>query len=96
VAFQWRDARGIRRQGAGFMRDVSVGGLFVLTPSLPPIGTTVQLEICLESPPTDSPITIHAKGQVCRVEPSDQYGAQRGFAASTKRLRLQNRLKAPA
>jgi hypothetical protein len=78
------------------MRDVSVGGLFVLTPSLPPLGATVQLEICLESSPTESPITIHAKGQVCRVVPVDQFGAHRGFAASTKRLRLLNRLKTSA
>lgn len=93
VAFQWRDLKGVPRQGAGFMRDISNGGLFVLTPTLPPIGSKIRLEICLEYSPTDSPIAIFAKGNVCRVEPSEQSGAQRGFAASTKRLKLHRPLK---
>jgi hypothetical protein len=94
VAFQWRDSQGDRRQGAGFMRDVSISGLFVMTPTLPPVGTTIRLEMCLESSPTNSAITIHAKGQVCRVVPNDESGAQRGFAASTKRLKMHNHSRA--
>ena len=96
VAFQWKDSLGNRRQGAGFMRDVSVSGLFVMTPTLPPVGTAIRLEICLESSPTNSAITIHAKGLVCRVVPNDESASQRGFAASTKRLKMHNHSRASA
>jgi hypothetical protein len=96
VAFQWKDSQGNRRQGAGFMRDVSVSGLFVMTPTLPPVGTAIRLEICLESSPTNSAITIHAKGLVCRVVPNDESASQRGFAASTKRLKMHNHSRTSA
>jgi hypothetical protein len=89
VSFLWKDLQGNHHAGAGYMRDVSVRGLFVITPMPPPIGTKVRLEICFESSLTDSPIEIQAKGQVCRVEPDNQNGEHRGFAASTKRFKLQ-------
>lgn len=61
-----------------------------MTDTLPPIDTVLRLEIYLESPRSDSAVVILTKGQVCRVELSDLAGVKRGFAASTKRLRLHN------
>jgi PilZ domain len=90
VAFFWKDLQRSRTQGKGFMRDLSVGGLFVMTDTLPPADTTLRLEIHLEFPRSDSAVVILAKGQVCRVELSDLVGVNSGFAASTKRLRLHN------
>jgi PilZ domain len=88
VSFFWKGLQGKHFRGAGFMRDVSVRGVFVLTPTPPPIGSTIHLEICFESSLTDSPLAILAKGQVCRVEPDNQNGERCGFAASTKRFKL--------
>lgn len=88
VSFFWKE-EGNHHLGAGFMRDVSIRGVFVVTSTLPPIGTAVRLEICFESSLTDSPLVILAKGQVCRVELDIHNGGNSGFAASTKRFKLQ-------
>jgi hypothetical protein len=87
VAFLWKDAQGNVRQGAGLMRDVSVRGLFVSTAAAPPVGTPVRLEICFESAPAEPPVTVLAKGHICRVEEAGN-GKRDGFAASTKRLMI--------
>ena len=94
VDFKWEDADGNDRGGAGFMRDVSLGGLFVMSDTPPPVGTAINLEINPMSASIDSPPFIQAKGQVCRVEPDDQLGMRWGFASSTK-LKIRNRLKLP-
>jgi hypothetical protein len=88
VSFHWKDSEGNIHQGSGFVRDVSICGLFVATLRSPPIGATVRLEVCFDSQVTKSPIAIHAKGRVCRVEGVDLNPERRGFAATTKRLKF--------
>jgi hypothetical protein len=89
VSFLWNGVQRIHHQGAGFMRDVSVCGVFVITSEPPPIGTIVRLEMRFELSLTDLPIAIQGDGRVCRVERTDENDKYWGFAASTKSLKLQ-------
>lgn len=88
VAFFWSDSQRNRSQGRGVTRDLCANGLFVMTDTLPPVHTMLRLEIYFESPGSGSAVVIVSKGHVCRVEPSDPFGVNHGFAASTKSLRL--------
>jgi hypothetical protein len=91
VDFKWEDANGNNRRGAGFIRDVSLGGLFVMSVRPPPVGAAIEFEICIKSSLASSPHLIQAKGQVRRVEVGDQSGMASGFAASAK-LKIRHRL----
>ncbi len=82
IIFNWRDAWGRSRQGAGFTRDISTAGVFVLCSDPPPTGADLSLEALL--PPLETPGTpglqLRAKGRVLRVELE---GDVAGFAASS-------------
>ena len=54
------------RHCEGFTRDISAGGVFVLTSDLLPVGSIVQMEIQL------SPVRVRLRshGQVMRTEPN--------------------------
>ncbi len=71
VIFHWLDKEGVQRQAAGFTRDISTGGIFVLSAESPPIGTGVSLEVAL--PPLEDASRswqLKASGKVVRVEPN--------------------------
>jgi hypothetical protein len=89
VKFEWELADSTVRQGTGFTRDFSAGGLFVMTEDPPPVGTTLNFEVDLKTARLDSTATVRAKGQVERVEITDLAGSLRGFAISTRRMRLE-------
>src|ERR1700688_1423790 len=89
VKFDWELSDGTRRQGSGVTRDLSAGGLFVMTDDLPPVGTTVQFEVDLDTSRLDSAVNVRAKGQVNRIEMTDLKGRVGGFAISTRRMRLE-------
>ena len=62
-------------------RDVSVAGAFILTPTCPPVGTTLKLEISL--PPLYGPtptVQLKGKARVLRIERAAESAAQSGFA----------------
>lgn len=88
VSFLWKDSGGENHQGTGSMRDVCVHGLFVMTLVAPPIGTLIRLEVCFDSSRAESPVSIRAKGRVCRVDSVNQNRERCGFAATTKKLTL--------
>jgi len=89
ATYSWRERAGIRRTGHGTTRDVSECGLFVLTGSLPPEGTTIQFEVSFAFR-DNSQIQMRAKGKVVRVEARGNTERTHGFAAATKVLWLQN------
>lgn len=88
VTYSWKDRPGVRRSAQGTTRDVSECGLFVLTDSLPPLGTAIQFEVSF-SFRDDSRVQMRARGMIVRAEPGDAEKV-RGFAASTKALWMYN------
>ena len=89
VRFDWELADSTRQAGTGITRNFSAGGLFVMTDDVPPIGTTVHFEVDLKTSRLDSTVTVRAKGQVERIEVTGSVGQLGGFAASTRRMRLE-------
>ena len=80
VKFSWEGPRG-SSFGEGMSRDVSVAGAFILTPTCPPVGTTLELEISL--PPLYGPtptVQLKGKARVLRIERAAESAAQSGFA----------------
>lgn len=87
--FSWRDSGGVRWQGKGRTRDISEMGVFVETPDCPPSGAAVRLEV-RASALAASGLMMHTRGQVVRVEITEQPQAAAGFAAATRSLKLRN------
>ncbi len=81
VTYTWENSQAIPHSGAGVTRDVSEGGVFVLTDSLPPVGTTIQFEVSF-SFRDDSQVRMKAQAKVLRVLPTKDK-MQSGFAAMT-------------
>ena len=90
VKFSWEGPHRSRLQGEGMSRDVSVAGAFVLTPTCPPIGTTLQLEISLPplygSTPT---VRLKGKARVLRIERAAEGKAQSGFAVVSRAFTME-------
>jgi PilZ domain len=89
VGFSWEDFEGIRHREESLTRDISEVGVFVLANSCPPVGTTVQFEVCFHSA-TAQGVQIQAQGRVVRVERADQSQALCGFAAATQAIKVFN------
>jgi hypothetical protein len=69
VVFTWPGLGDHRVQGEGVTRDVSKSGAFVLTPSCPPPGAAVRMEIWLfRFRSAGRPVTLVADARVVRVE----------------------------
>lgn len=89
VKFDWELSNRIHRRGTGVTRDLSAGGLFVMTDDPPSVGTTVRFEVDLDTSRLGSAVVVRAKGPVNRIEMSDLAGRVGGFAISTRRMRLE-------
>ena len=89
VIFFWREPNGSRRRARGYTRDLSPGGMFLITPRTPPLGTTIGLDAYL--PPLSEAAgnwRIVSKGRVVRVEANPKVGVPGGFAAVSQRFVL--------
>jgi hypothetical protein len=89
VKFDWKVSDSTHRQGTGVTRDFSAGGLFVMTDDPPPVGTTVRVEVDLETSRLGPAVTVRAKGKVNRIETTDLTGRLGGFAIYTRRMRIE-------
>jgi PilZ domain len=75
VSFSWESREGAVGTGEGHTRDISIAGVFVLTPDLIPEGSLVRMDVNL--PPVTAksqPVYLRSQGRVTRVEDN-------GFAA---------------
>ena len=75
VSFSWESREGAVGTGEGHTRDISIAGVFVLTPGLIPEGSLVRMDVNL--PPVTAksqPVYLRSQGRVTRVEDN-------GFAA---------------
>ena len=87
AVFAWEGPRHNRLQGKGVTRDISLAGAFIFTPTSPPVGSTVELEIFLApASGVGKKVRIKTEATVIRVEHS---GAPEGFAAISQDFRLQ-------
>ena len=84
VLFTWQGPGG-PLQGEGITRDISRIGVYVRTPTSPPLAVKVQMEIFLPPiEPQGKAVRVLSEGPVIRVEqPSTTNEAHGGFAVLT-------------
>jgi PilZ domain-containing protein len=87
AVFAWEGPQHNRLQGKGITRDISLAGAFVFTPTSPPVGAMVELEIFLApASGVGKKVRIKTEATVVRVEHS---AAPEGFAAISQDFKLQ-------
>ena len=83
VVFTWQGPGGPLK-GEGFTRDISRTGVYVRTPTSPPLAVAVQVEIFLPPiEPEGKAVKVLSEGPVIRVEHPSANEAQGGFAVFT-------------
>jgi hypothetical protein len=81
VDFEWLDEEGVRQQGRGVTRDISLKGLFVYSVSPPPAKADLQVEVFFATVPgADTNLQLRTKALVLREEPATRRGERHGFA----------------
>ena len=91
VVFTWRGSSNDRVQGEGVTRDVSKSGAFILTPSCPPAGAVVRMEILFSSfRAAGRSLKLVAQGRVVRVEHPSVSAQDGGFAVDSEGFEIPN------
>jgi hypothetical protein len=81
IQFNWKDPKGVRHLGSGRTRDISTGGMFVYTDSLPPQDAEVQTMFSFPaSSLVAAGVQMATKARVLRLEPAEPGKAEAGFA----------------
>lgn len=84
AVFSWTGGRHGRLHGEGITRDISVQGAFILSATLPPPDSPIQVDLLLPSLAGMSAVMrITGKARVTRVERSGDNGWVHGFAVVT-------------
>jgi hypothetical protein len=79
VVFHW-SCEGQVNGGTGFTRDISAGGVYVFSSTVPPVGSPVAMEVRLPPLAASGPgLRLQAEGHVVRVEGTQ---GQEGFAVA--------------
>lgn len=82
VFFQWCDAQGVTQQGTGFTRDISAGGIYLVTRAPIHRGVSIQFEAQLPSPLLGTQLLrMQGEGRVTRVDPEAMGDEWNGVAA---------------
>lgn len=82
VTCTWHDRYGAANSIIGVAQDISAGGLFIISPGWPWVGTFAVVDIQLPSRgPFAQQLQLHGNGRVVRVV---QDGAKSGFAIAGK------------
>lgn len=81
VIFSWDGPENKRFQGEGSTRDISVGGVFVLTQTCPPSFAPVHLEVILPLSDKASTVQMRAEMTVLRVDHNVAGTGRSGFSA---------------
>jgi hypothetical protein len=88
VIFRWKGPDNERFQGVGVTRDMSVAGIFILTPTCPPTSAVVQMEVVLRPEAGKSETWMKADMTVMRVEHDIAGYTRSWFSAFGKGFRL--------
>ena len=87
AVFSWEGARRRHFQGEGITRDVSVQGAFILTATMPPPDSSIQVDILLPSlSGMQATMRITGKARVIRVERPSADALIHGFAVVTDEM----------
>ncbi len=87
AVFSWEGARHRRFQGEGITRDISVQGAFILTATMPPPDSAIQVDLLLPSlTGMKGMMRITGKARVIRVERPSPDTWIHGFAVVTDDL----------
>ena len=78
--FEWTDQQGRPHAGAGFTRDVSTLGVFVLSTVSPPDESKLQMQILLPQPAEEG-LKLRSEATVVRIESKNEGS---GFAARSE------------
>jgi hypothetical protein len=85
--FSWEGTRHRRFQGEGITRDISIQGAFILTATMPPPDSAVQVDLLLPSlTGMKGMMRITGKARVIRVERPSSDTWIHGFAVVTDDL----------
>jgi PilZ domain len=79
VTFCWYPGDGVLHEGRGASLDISSGGVFVVSDSVPRVGAQLEIDIYLR--PTEQElefVRLRGEGRVVRTQ---RKGSQMGFAA---------------
>jgi hypothetical protein len=91
VQFVYLDRDGVREEGKGFTREISLQGVYVYAESLPPADAEIDLEIYFTSLlETGKNLKFMAKAKVIRLEPNTLDERTGGFASVTGYFTLLN------
>ena len=87
--FSWNGPQPERFRGEGRSRDISREGAFICSPTCPPAGAIIRLEILLPRMHGSTVTTcIQAQGRVVRIEHANAGGQSDGFAVTSKGFTL--------
>lgn len=87
AVFSWEGTRHRRFQGEGITRDISIQGAFILTATMPPPDSAVQVDLLLPSlTGMKGMMRITGKARVIRVERPSSDTWIHGFAVVTDDL----------
>ena len=87
AVFTWESARHRRFQGEGLTRDISVQGAFILTATMPPPDSQIQVDLLLPTlTGVKAMMRITGKARVIRVEHPGGDAWVHGFAVVTDDL----------
>jgi hypothetical protein len=91
VQFLYLARDGVREEGKGFTREISLQGVYVYAESLPPADAEIDLEIYFTSLlETGKNLKFMAKAKVIRLEPNMLDERTGGFASVTGYFTLLN------
>ncbi len=89
VAFSWQSPEGDWRQGTGFTRDISAGGVFLITRATPPQGSAISFEAFLPPVMSGAPtLRWQGAGRILRVESETHSQEWHGVAAVSSSVSL--------
>jgi hypothetical protein len=84
VLFSWEGPDHKLLQGEGITRDISVAGIFVVSPACPPVEAYVEFEVVLPSlPGIKSVVHIRGGARVRRVDHPTSGQEENGFAVAS-------------
>jgi PilZ domain len=88
VNFWWRDSRNIRHRCQGLLLNISGGGVFVATDTLPPQGTLIRFSASLRTAFGGRHLGIRVGARVIRQEHGEKAAERMGLAAAINTLTL--------
>jgi PilZ domain-containing protein len=96
VAFSWTDNEGVRHKQLGLLKNISVTGVFVSTPSSPPVEARIRIRVSFRSLFAGLRLVVRAAGCIVRVEPAAEFEGCQGFAAVVAKYTLYDKQQRPS